>query len=328
MFCKYCGGQLQGTTCTKCRKKSILVKRSSGLEDLMAENEAIIPQSIPHNTGEEYKKGLASGYANGKRDGYEQGYKAGQEKLMPWLKHINKLLIAAPLALFALIVFSSLIGFNIGSKQIRDSKAQIESASSTQAVIAVTPTTTTSQEQMDTPKESPAVMPATTPTPVTNKQSFLSTSEAFNNETTPAPGSGTPTESPSPQPPRETSGSGDDTSKLPEASSIPMPPEGDYLKGADNTKGDVQLIQAKLKNLGYPFLLEMDFEQEYHEGIFGEATEQAVKKFQEENSLRADGIVGKETLKALWPDHGEQIPKTNPTRDSQILDPETPTPTP
>lgn len=328
MFCKHCGGQLKGTTCTKCGKKSILVKRSSGLEDFMAENEDIIPQSIPHNTGEEYKKGLVSGYANGKRDGYEQGYKAGQEKLMPWLKHINKLLIAAPAALFALIVFSSLIGFNIGSKQFKDSKAQIESASSTQAVIAVTPITTTAQEQPDTPKESPAVTPAVTSTPVTNKQSSLFTAEAFNNETKPTPGSGTPTESPSPQPPRETSGSGDDVSNLPETSPIPKPQEDDYFIGADKAKGDVQLIQAKLKKLGYSYSLEMDFEREYEKGIFGKATKQAVKKFQEENSLQVDGIVGKETLKALWPDHGEQIPKTNPNRDAQNSDPEMLTPTP
>lgn len=57
------------------------------------------------------------------------------------------------------------------------------------------------------------------------------------------------------------------------------------------TGGEVKEVQRRLKQWGY-----------YDgavDGIFGAATTQAVKKFQQKNGLTADGIVGKATYAAL-----------------------------
>lgn len=61
--------------------------------------------------------------------------------------------------------------------------------------------------------------------------------------------------------------------------------------GARGTQ--VQLLQAALKRAGYD-KLKID-------GIFGSATETAVKDFQSRNHLRSDGIVGPDTWRALNP---------------------------
>ncbi|NLZ52038.1 MAG: peptidoglycan-binding protein [Thermoanaerobacteraceae bacterium] len=54
---------------------------------------------------------------------------------------------------------------------------------------------------------------------------------------------------------------------------------------------DVRELQSKLESLGYdvgPI-----------DGIFGPLTEKAVRKFQKDNGLVVDGIVGQETFAAL-----------------------------
>ena len=56
-------------------------------------------------------------------------------------------------------------------------------------------------------------------------------------------------------------------------------------------KNDIKLIQKKLKNWGYYFG-EID-------GVYGAKTKSAVIKFQKNNKLTADGIVGNNTLKAM-----------------------------
>ena len=57
-------------------------------------------------------------------------------------------------------------------------------------------------------------------------------------------------------------------------------------------KGDlVKKVQQKLKNWGY-YKGKVD-------GIFGAQTKEAVKYFQRKNGLKVDGIVGKNTLRAL-----------------------------
>ncbi len=58
-----------------------------------------------------------------------------------------------------------------------------------------------------------------------------------------------------------------------------------------STGATVKTIQRKLKNWGY-YKGEVD-------GIFGAKTKEAVKYFQRKNGLKVDGIVGKNTLKAL-----------------------------
>lgn len=62
-----------------------------------------------------------------------------------------------------------------------------------------------------------------------------------------------------------------------------------YKKGASGAT--VTEIQTRLKNWGY-YSGEVD-------GMFGSATEKAVKYFQQKNGLTADGVVGAQTLAAL-----------------------------
>lgn len=62
-----------------------------------------------------------------------------------------------------------------------------------------------------------------------------------------------------------------------------------YKKGASGAT--VTEIQTRLKNWGY-YSGEVD-------GMFGSATEKAVKFFQQKNGLTADGVVGAQTLAAL-----------------------------
>lgn len=62
-----------------------------------------------------------------------------------------------------------------------------------------------------------------------------------------------------------------------------------YKKGASGAT--VTEIQTRLKNWGY-YSGEVD-------GVFGSATEKAVKYFQQKNGLTADGVVGAQTLAAL-----------------------------
>ncbi|QXM05524.1 M14 family metallopeptidase [Crassaminicella indica] len=56
---------------------------------------------------------------------------------------------------------------------------------------------------------------------------------------------------------------------------------------------DVMEIQALLKKIGY--------DPGPIDGIFGEKTEMAVKKFQQDNGLIPDGIIGSNTMKVLQP---------------------------
>jgi hypothetical protein len=60
----------------------------------------------------------------------------------------------------------------------------------------------------------------------------------------------------------------------------------------------VHLLQRTLNELGFNLV---------DDGIFGGATESAVKAFQERNSLVRDGIVGKNTIKAL----GLEVPQAS-----------------
>ena len=63
-----------------------------------------------------------------------------------------------------------------------------------------------------------------------------------------------------------------------------MPPFGDRSE-------DVKIVQQILAAAGSPSLV--------IDGIFGNKTLKAVKKFQEKNKLEIDGIIGKNTLKAM-----------------------------
>jgi len=56
--------------------------------------------------------------------------------------------------------------------------------------------------------------------------------------------------------------------------------------------GDVRRVQTKLKEFGFLSAADID-------GVFGEDTETAVKRFQEAEGLEADGIVGDDTFEKL-----------------------------
>lgn len=77
-----------------------------------------------------------------------------------------------------------------------------------------------------------------------------------------------------------------------ESPSTPPTVERPTLRRGD--KGDaVILLQSELIRLGYPL-------PKYGiDGDFGKETEMAVKQFQQDNSLTADGVVGPKTWKAL-----------------------------
>ncbi|BAY49027.1 peptidoglycan-binding domain 1 protein [Scytonema sp. HK-05] len=57
-----------------------------------------------------------------------------------------------------------------------------------------------------------------------------------------------------------------------------------------STGADVERLQGELSQLGYQVAVD---------GIFGEATDKAVKKFQQDHNLTVDGIVGPQTGRQL-----------------------------
>lgn len=73
------------------------------------------------------------------------------------------------------------------------------------------------------------------------------------------------------------------------AALIPAAEAVTYKKGSSGTV--VSQIQTKLKNWGY-YAGDVD-------GVYGSATERAVRAFQRKNGLTADGKAGAQTLEAL-----------------------------
>ena len=68
---------------------------------------------------------------------------------------------------------------------------------------------------------------------------------------------------------------------------------------------DVKKLQQALKNLGYL--------KGSVDGDFGDATETAVKAFQAQNGLTADGVAGAKTLSVLYSDSAKKAPTTTVT---------------
>lgn len=66
-----------------------------------------------------------------------------------------------------------------------------------------------------------------------------------------------------------------------------------YIKGDRMTGEDVRQCKEQLCARGY-------LKSKYVDNIFGKHTDTAVRKFQEDNGLTVDGIVGQKTWKALW----------------------------
>lgn len=71
-----------------------------------------------------------------------------------------------------------------------------------------------------------------------------------------------------------------------------------------STGAEVSALQQQLKNLGYDVNVD---------GIFGPATDQAIRRFQASNRLLADGIVGSATRNALYNGVNASYPDPNPT---------------
>lgn len=77
-----------------------------------------------------------------------------------------------------------------------------------------------------------------------------------------------------------------------------------YAVAKVGTRGDtVQAIQEKLNKLGYNV--------GKADGVFGEQTKAAVIKFQKDNGLTVDGIVGNQTLTELYFEQSKQSAKAN-----------------
>lgn len=74
---------------------------------------------------------------------------------------------------------------------------------------------------------------------------------------------------------------------------------------------EVKQIQSKLKSWGY-YSGNVD-------GIYGSKTYQAVKKFQQKNNLKIDGIAGSETLKALGINSSNKTTSTTNNSDLNLL---------
>ena len=81
-----------------------------------------------------------------------------------------------------------------------------------------------------------------------------------------------------------------------------------YKKGASGAT--VTEIQTRLKNWGY-YSGEVD-------GVFGSATEKAVKYFQQKNGLNADGVVGAGTLAALGINGGGESGSAGDTQSGDL----------
>lgn len=73
---------------------------------------------------------------------------------------------------------------------------------------------------------------------------------------------------------------------------------------------EVKQIQTKLKNWGY-------YEGEI-DGIYGSATFEAVKKFQEKNGLTVDGIAGTKTLEALGIEESSNNTSTTSSNNTDL----------
>ena len=74
---------------------------------------------------------------------------------------------------------------------------------------------------------------------------------------------------------------------------------------------EVKQIQSKLKSWGY-YSGNVD-------RIYGSKTYQAVKKFQQKNNLKVDGIAGSETLKALGINSSNKTTSTTNNSDLNLL---------
>lgn len=69
-----------------------------------------------------------------------------------------------------------------------------------------------------------------------------------------------------------------------------------YVPEGLMTGDDIKQLQAKLKELGYP--------TGKPDGIYGMKTEEAVREYQKEAGLEADGIAGKYTIRSLGYEYG------------------------
>lgn len=74
----------------------------------------------------------------------------------------------------------------------------------------------------------------------------------------------------------------------------------DTLKRGSTGKA-VEDLQLTLDRLGYPI------GNAGADGIFGKATESAVRQFQQWHSLTVDGIAGQQTQTALYAEYGAEV---------------------
>ncbi len=134
-----------------------------------------------------------------------------------------------------------------------------------------------------TPTPTPYLTPTPTPTPGGGINQFPSNNwdDAFADPPTPTPGQNQnqgPTSPPVPTTPPKTA--------------TPKPEQDDGVLRTGSTGETVRQLQTRLKELGY-YTSTVD-------GEYGMGTANAVKAFQQANSLLADGIAGKNTLEKVY----------------------------
>lgn len=94
-------------------------------------------------------------------------------------------------------------------------------------------------------------------------------------------------------------------------------PAPNILSSGDSGES-VRYVQQRLKDLGY-LSGKVD-------GDFGSATEEAIKAFQSENGLSADGVVGTRTMEKLKSSSAKAKPKKAPASATSVPNPKSYTP--
>lgn len=311
MFCKYCGETLTGSVCSKCGKEVLLINRSNELDRLMG---VVMPPEKTYEQGlkDGYDNGYKEGYHKGTELGYERGYKEGEQKAKKQNK--KQIILVWSLSLLLIGLASGGIGYILG-KPVANKEEQetvepiVNQSFSPETSIPLLPTVTSIIEQQTyKPSEKPfADEPTEAPT---ESQTDIPTS----NVPTGAPAQGSteipptdvPTEEPVDSPTEGTA------THIPIIDNTPFLAQTEIIcsktinSGSFSNRSEtVKSIQKKLDQLGYL--------KDKVDGIFGQKTEEAVKRFQTDMELPATGEVTRETYDLLFPDIPSEEPDVKPT---------------
>lgn len=301
MFCKYCGKPTMEALCDACGSSVVLRERSKELVKLMAQSQ----QGNAVTETPSLQEAIARGYENGLQDGLRKGQET--EKAL-WIQKMKMGIIAALAACFLLSCICAVAGYHIGFRNgeaIKDDVyASGDDAGGSDGVVSVTSTPIDVESPI--PDPTPVSTDAdggslVTPTPFvsespTPEPTPASTDEGSGATVTPTPSvSAIPALELTPTFTDETDGTivtptpSDSATPTPEPSSSPTL----FVESDDEIVARNKRIQRRLKELG---LYTGDID-----GIIGPKTIGAIRRFQEKNGLKVDGVVGEETWALLFP---------------------------